>query len=361
MNVVKHPLDRDGEIDHEDDKALKLVLGLVDMFVKGGARLRASERTQFEVLMQHFLPRIDVFSRAVVAQKLGPCSTLPLSILDMLALDADEVAEPIITSAPSLPPSLLERIRRSDRNILQSLLAERERKAGRYERVEASEPIAPASQPAFIANAPVETNKEAPPAPHPLFTEPAPELAQAPPLPSSPNAFFEAGSKERQDYLLRLTEFGEGEAPAPAPKESFQYLLRLLALRQHDGAAEILSDLLDLPAPLTRRMIDDPHGEALVAIGRFIGLDEEQFLRLALLGNAQVGRAVERVYALRALYRKTSPQACAHLFSLWRQSKGNKPRFAVSDNRRLFAARLEKSPAAAPKDTQDEQQKRGST
>ena len=302
------------------ERALSIVFGLVDMFVRGEGRHRPTELAQFEALMLHFLTKIDPFSRAVVAQKLAPCASLPTSILELLAFDRDEVAEPVLMSAPLLPPQIIEAILQSGSAALRACLDRR------HTQPEAKATTARAlSEPSVLV-------AEAPKAE--VAHEPE---AQRPPhggLASSSQAFFDASPTDRQATLRHLSEVSEGEVPAPMSRDRLEALLRLLTLRDHDGVAQILTDVLVLPLPLTRRMIDDPHGEALVIAGRVMGLEEAQFLRLVLLANPQVGRVVDRVYRLRALYRQVSPQAAVKLVTSWRGSKSGQPRFVAFDNRR---------------------------
>lgn len=319
-------------------RAVHLVFELVENFVRGGGRYRASDTAQFEVLMTHFLPRIDVFSRAVVAQKLAPCPHLPSAILEMLVFDHDEVAEPILASAPRLPEPVVQMIAEKGSANLRALLERRMRGA-----VAASTPAT--AQPTNLSGddeegaTPNTAIASAAPAAPPVLPEVANKDQMKADMQVTPIPFFEASSAERRDMLVALTEASDGEGPPPASRDTFLSLLRLLTLRQYDGVAEILADVLTLPAALARRIVDDQHGEALVAIGRYLGLEEDQFLRLVLLGNTQAGRSVDRVYALRALYRLVSPQAARRLIELWRNGKESPARSPSFGNRRPSPAR----------------------
>lgn len=322
MDELSLPPQRRDDSLMASERALSIVFGLVDMFVRGAGRHRLSELAQFEALMQHFLPKIDPFSRAVVAQKLAPCPSLPASILELLAFDRDEVAEPIVTSAPLLPPQVIEAILQSGSVTLRACLERRNSQAD----MRASPPPA---TPALSGRPEEATSEIAAPA-----AEHAKSVAADPTMTSSFNDFFDASPSERQETLRRLSETSEGEVPAPISKHTLETLLSQLTLTRRDRVAQILSDVLLLPAPLTRRMIDDPHGEALVITGRVMGLEEAHFLRLVLLANPQVNRQPARVYGLRALYRQVSPQAAVRLVATWRGSKSGQPRFVSFGNRR---------------------------
>lgn len=315
------------------ERALSIVFGLVDMFVRGEGRHRTNELAQFEALMLHFLTKIDPFSRAVVAQKLAPCASLPTSILELLAFDRDEVAEPILMSAPLLPPQVIEVILQTGSAALRACLERRHTQTER--KTTAARALSEPSVP--MAEASLAAITQEPEAKRPIHGG----------LASSSHAFFDASPIDRQATLQHLSEVSEGEVPAPISRDQLEALLRLLTLRDHDGVAQILTDVLLLPLPLTRRMIDDPHGEALVIAGRVMGLEEAQFLRLVLLANPQVGRVVDRVYRLRALYRQVSPQAAVKLVTIWRGSKSGQPRFVAFDNRRGTSIRQAQSTPAA--------------
>lgn len=314
-----------------------LVLALVEMFVRGQGRHRNNDLKQFEVLMMHFLKQIDTFTRAVVSQKLAPFDNLPLSILHQLALDEEDVAEPIILSAPQLPQAIVEAILRSGSASLRACLEQRVQR-----------PAAATKEPAMQHATPILTVIETEQAAIATKTEPLSANQSADSLaPQTHNFkaradnFFDTSPEERQAFLIELTEYGEGQAPHPISAPILQNIMRLLALRQIDGVAEILGDTLNLPPAFARKIIDDPHGEALVVIGRVLGFEEDQFMRLALMCNAQVSHNINRVYGLRALYRRVSPQASLRLVDIWRGMKGLSRRFTPADRSRSVGRRPE--------------------
>ena len=322
-----------------------IVMQLVDLFVQSHAPQRPGDLIQFETLMRHFLQRIDAFTRAVVAQKLAPCLHLPVSILEILVFDHDDIAEPIILAAPHLPAHIVSRLNETGTAAIRAFLDQRKDIHVNSLVGDCSTTHGPcaANQMTTLASDLAQNNQQT--------ADDSPELetdhsmaedklevmvshTQIPDFGVALPAFFDLQTSDRCDLLARLTELSSGEPPTPAPAEKRQALIRLLSLRQYDAVAELIGDMLEFHPALGRKIIDDPSGEALVVIGRALGFEEEQFTRLVLLGNAYVGQSINRFYALRALFRQVSPQAAMRMVTVWRGSKPLPKRLAASQARR---------------------------
>src|SRR6185437_2574834 len=131
-------------------------------------------------------------------------------------------------------------------------------------------------------------------------------------------AFFDAASYERQMMLTDL-EPGEADArPHPAAVETCRRLEVAVLEHRPDEFIRILQSALMLPRSAAHRIAHDNGGEPLVIAAKALGMQRAVLERILLLLNPAIGRSVQRVYELSALFDDLTVHAAETMIALWR-------------------------------------------
>jgi uncharacterized protein (DUF2336 family) len=171
--------------------------------------------------------------------------------------------------------------------------------------------------------------------------------------------FFAAGTMDRRLILenLEFARFSIGLSPVNASADTSRRLEQAALARRTADFVRELAKGLGIAQALAERIVVDISGEALVAAARALELPADVLQRVLLFVNPEPGRSVERVFALTALYEKTSREAAAQLVALWQaiapaRNEHNARidhRRRAQDDRAAGAARV--LPARAPQRT----------
>jgi hypothetical protein len=132
--------------------------------------------------------------------------------------------------------------------------------------------------------------------------------------------FFAASTAERR-RLLSLVERGCGDDVEAPPEDSERRNGKADAAalpgRISDFAREF-GQLIDIPASLWERILNDPSGEPLVVAAKATGMPIAILQRILLLVSASASYSVQRVYDLTDLYHGLDSRAARHILALWR-------------------------------------------
>jgi hypothetical protein len=152
------------------------------------------------------------------------------------------------------------------------------------------------------------------------------ELGAAPPEVESPplaprqldlkNAFFAATSYERQMILTNL-DAGEHTPPAPAV-ETCKRLEAAVLDGNISEFARILEGALLVSRNVAIKIVADPFGEPIVIAAKALGMPRDALQRILLLLNPEIGRSVQRVYELAALFDEINVATADSMVAIWR-------------------------------------------
>ena len=310
-----------------------LLVAVVDAFVGASGGRGARETRQFVELFDQLLPAADVFTRAVVAQRLAPYSETPLSVLIRLASDEDfAVAEPVLAHAARLPEALVDALARGADIVIRRILARRRdlTDAQALALAADADPVILAHLGArVLALKPMATIGE---------TAPAPVAGVAAPR-------FLAGDRGERASLLAEAVTIAGPPPGSITPEGLAILVRRL-----DLVASELSARAGLRAELLSLLFDDEGGEPLVVVLRHVGLGEEAMAQVMARCAPQVGEVVDQMFRLRALFRSLSAEAAATMIAVMREEWSPVPKHQpqVAPGRAVAAPAEQRAGVRAP-------------
>lgn len=166
---------------------------------------------------------------------------------------------------------------------------------------------------------------EATPAPH--ARNDAPDLAPAPeaPAPLTPEAAeaFFAGSPAERRQMLSMAPARPEAAPPPARRFHMRVdtaVWHATARGQETGGfGRELERLIDAPAALCARILNDPTGEPMVVVARATGMPVALLQRVLLLLSPEVSHPVARVHELTDLYHGLDSRTARDLVAAWRE------------------------------------------
>ncbi len=286
-----------------DERTARLALDLADAFVRHEGGRPIAELRQFTELMLRLIPEVDVFTRAVLSQRLAPAADLPLPILLRLAGDEDfAVAEPVLAHAPALPDDLVDMLARDADVAIRRIIARRPGLAATQ-----IELLLAARDPEITALLAHRLGQAA--AVMRAETRPAPRDA-----PEEAVAFLAMDRAGRAERIAALTR-GAAERPAPAEAALVTGLVRHATLRRTDLVFETVGAVLGLSAGTVRTLFDDDGGEPQVVLLAALGLPEEAMAQLLARTAPHVGEVVDQMFRLRAVYRTLDAAACAALIA----------------------------------------------
>jgi hypothetical protein len=161
--------------------------------------------------------------------------------------------------------------------------------------------------------------------PRPLAANLNGSAARATPVPPPERQlgeqFYALGAPARRLMLLRLAAASEGPAAAIKPIGDVCARLEAAALGgQPDVFIGELERSLTIARTEAQRIVNDTSGEPIVVAAKALAMPLDVLQRILLFLNPAVGRSVERLYALSALYEELRPGAALRLVAAWRGS-----------------------------------------
>jgi hypothetical protein len=260
------------------DMTARLLLALTALYTQK-AHHSQEEQRHYEELALRLIERVDAATRTTVAGILQGYGHAPIAILRRLGV-APPAAEEGTAPAESVVATVSE-----------------------------SQPAA--SPPPEQAAHPAEPNPIAS-----LPTEDAPSPAEL------GDAFFAAPSAERRRLLSLLPpETLDLSADEPERQNAGSPFAALDAAALEGRIGQFFREFercLAIPRSLCERIVNDPSGEPMVVAARASDMPIAVLQRVLLLVNAAVGRSVQRVYDLTALYHDLDRGAAIKLLALWR-------------------------------------------
>lgn len=288
------------------------------------------EIRRFEEIATHFLPKVPVADRAVVAELLAACGDAPSSIIRMLARDVIEVAAPIIRHSPVLGPIDLLAVIAATGPEHHRLIARRN-----YLPAEVTRALRLTGDNTVVAkldSAPaIAPPREAP-------ADPAVEAPAAAPLPPSgiiyrsnrldPWRFLALDRAARLKLIADIASRPPTMPYTANPTKLDRAFRSILSAAQIVGYARsgqvgpivaAIADGLGLPAPLVTAALNDKTGDLFAVMLKALRLDDVQAQQVLLL-VAPSGRDVQSFFPLSDLYAGMEPEVAETLVAAWRSA-----------------------------------------
>jgi uncharacterized protein (DUF2336 family) len=287
-----------------------LVRVLTDLYVQKAVHTLEEEQHYTELVLR-LIEGVDLATRAIVARKLARYPAAPQKVVERLARDMPEVAEPILKHSPRLSSVELLSMIADFGPRYAAAIAERQ-------------PISDAGENAGEENAARSLSEDAPvPATAPTQT-PTPDAPDVPDVkerePRIGDLFFAATSVQRRLILVKLAEIAPGQDMAlTAAPEAIRQLEAAALERRPDAFIGELKDALGISEELARRIVLDPSGEPLMVALRTLGIRSAVVARILLFLDPKIGQSVERVFDLAGLYDQLAPHAAARLMTSLRE------------------------------------------
>lgn len=260
------------------DIRMTLLRVLTDLYVQVPAH-PPEEEVHYTEQTLRLISAADVPTRVALAKRLSSYPRAPRAIIERLARDVVEVAEPILKHSPCLTESDLVAI------VTECGAAHAEIVAKRGQST--------ASEEAAVAA--------------------ATELCEL---------FFAAGGRERRLILIGLDY---ASAPAVELPSSLQradiWRLEAFALAHNSGAVmRELERALGVSHAQARRIVNDELGDPIVTAAKAMNLPADVLQRVLLFLNPVIGQSVDRVYELSTLYSEISVDAARRLIAILRDA-----------------------------------------
>jgi hypothetical protein len=262
---------------------------LTDLYVQKPSHT-AEEDHHYVELAQRLIQSVDHKTRDAVTTRLRDYRKIPPQLLPYLTPQASLDAPDVVLSTPA-PPS-------SDLPALKPTQA-----------VE-SRVIAPTDAPTLV------------PAALPHDTSAALSHVQSPPTAAELcDLFFAAPPQDRRLILINLDAVASHEAEPVVDHSSTISVMETAAMRRdRPGFAREIARAINIDIRMAMRIVDDATGEPLLIAARLVGMPENVLQRVLLFLNPMVGRSVQRVFDLSALYEQLSVPAARHMVSILRES-----------------------------------------
>lgn len=348
-----------------------LVRVLTDLYVQKPRHTAEEERNYIE-LMLRFIGMTDMATRSNVARKLAGYAGAPLAVVQRLARDVIEVAEPILRESTQLNPADLVAIAECGPRHAAVITARRNADIARS--LELARPVNSLASTSSLLAASARTPVTAPESGR---SDAAAERADATPKrePKRENEadvsrrFLDGGPAERRAILSALESEAETAAHGEyVRREHSLSRLESAALRQKpDEFALELETALALSRALASRIVDDAGGEPLLVALKALGMPSNMLLRVLLFLNPTVGHSVERVFDLARLYDRLAANVAHRLVSGMRLANSAERRAphqpvhapdALTRVRDAFAAPPRRAPSQSPAGAQPEDRNR---
>jgi hypothetical protein len=258
---------------------------LTDLYVQSPVH-SADEEAQFVELATRLIERVDDATRAAVRARLSIYPRAPLAIMRALAKSATETA--------ALPRAQFEKTAQPTK---------------------IAQPVKTTAAPPTTPDA--VQNRDRTPAPPDTETADAPRWARS----GFTELFMHGKSPERAQMLRNLNYSTLAPAVRIERERSGALVAKLESAAfaaDRRRFADELANGLGLPAGLAHRIAEDTGGEALLCVGRALGMSIDSFQRIALLLNPAIGTSVERVFTLSRMYESVSERVALIMLAAWR-------------------------------------------
>jgi hypothetical protein len=251
---------------------------LTDIYVQVPTHSPQEERQYTEQALR-LIGSADVPTRLAVAKRLAPYARAPHVIIDRLARDVVEVAEPLLKHSPCLTPSDLDAIAQSCGATHAAVIARR------------GETTASQEAAGAVAG----------------------ELCEL---------FYATDGNERRLILINLDYSNAPVLELAAPMQQADiWRLENAALSHHSAAvSRELERALGVSQGQARRMINDEQGEPIVVAAKAMNLPADVVQRLLLFINPVIGQSVDRVYQLATLYGEITVDAARRMAAILRDA-----------------------------------------
>jgi uncharacterized protein (DUF2336 family) len=284
------------------ERANTLVSQITDGFLRGGEAARKEADTRpFEELLTHLLPRADLFTRSITAQKLAKRRDLPRRVLALFLQDDAAVVEPLIMHSKALLPEDIDTLIARHDPILRLALLKRDDLSLRQKQALALN--IPSLQPQRKAEERPAADEK------PLIIDIPRFLSPAQP------AEAQAAKAETPEPILLAQ-------PAPAPETAaphlVQSMVRAAVLRRSEELAALIAKEINLSPIVTQALLKDDSGEALIAACHYLRVPEDASMQIATLLYPAITRTQQQLVDLRKTYRAFTPQATQKIAEAWR-------------------------------------------
>jgi hypothetical protein len=258
---------------------------ITDSYIQSATHTPDDER-QYTELAIRLLEETDIAARASIAARLAHYPATPRPVIQDLARDVLEVAEPVLRHSPCLTAADCEAISQECGPIYAEIIAERSGRTAEAAGAEANSPAGGST---------------------------ATELCEL---------FFAAGGPERRLILLNLDYATTEPFELPSVlRRTDIWRLELAALRhQSDAVVRELETALGISNRQANRIVNDELGEPIVVAAKAMNLPSDVLQRVLLFLNPQVGQSVDRVYSLSTLYNEVSVDSARRLVAIMRDA-----------------------------------------
>ena len=321
------------------DSRPTLLRVLTDLYVQKPAHSAEEERHYTELALR-LVEVVDIATRKTIADRLVRYPAAPLAVIQRLALDIFEFTKldlgyasadrSAIDKAPKLTP-----VPPPPRAQPQSRMPDVGHPQPQADAPPAAVPgtltarLFADRKPAVPAPAQTPVKAEAP---EPTHVSPSPRPLAGPVTASTDDRttpvstgralgdqFYTLDPAARRLMLLRLASATDRLTAAIRPNGDVCGRLETAALGgQPDLFIAELERSLDISRTEAQRIVNDTSGEPVVVAGKALAVPIDALQRILLFLNPAVGRSVERLYALTALYEELSPEAALRLVAGWR-------------------------------------------
>jgi uncharacterized protein YjbI with pentapeptide repeats len=177
-----------------------------------------------------------------------------------------------------------------------------------------------------------------------------PAPAPAPLTPEFGAAFFAASPAERRRILSEVAAPGAADADSESGRR-FHVRIDVAPWHGRTGAfARDFARLIDAPASLCDRILNDPWGEPMVVAARATGMPVAILQRILLLVSLAAHHPVQRVYELTDLYHALDGRTARELLGVWRDAAadaaGDASGNAAGAENRLLPVPIQPAPGA---------------
>lgn len=281
--------------------------GLLDLDPRGGVDMRptllrvltdlylqkpthsADDERYFTELALRLIDATDTVARSSLAARLASYASAPHDVVERLARDEIDVAEPILRCSPCLTAADLAAIAKDCGPAHAKVIATRNVPA----LSEQPETAAPSSA--------VENSIE------------ASELTEL---------FYTAGAVERRLILINLEYAASSPLPLAVALERKDVWRLESAALQHNLEAVMreFERALGISHQQARRVIQDELGEPVVVAAKAMELPSDVLQRMLLFVNPRIGELINRVYELAELYGEITVDAARRMIAILRDA-----------------------------------------
>lgn len=305
----------------EQERINTLVCQITDGFLRGDEQRADRDVRPFEELLTHLLPRSDVFTKCVVAQKLAKRSDVPRSVIDMLLNDEAPICEPLVFHSRLLKENDIDILINRHDPVLRSALLSRD-------------DLNPTQRQSLLLNPSVEKTHGAHASSGEQIQISIPVMAAQP----NKNARMQmqkllsvikplmVAIPESAETVLDQAELIIQEQPTPMPqpvisariKTILPQLVRAAVLRRQEELGSLIASEIDISPVIAQALLKDATGEALITACRHIEVPEDASIQIATLLYPGLTQSREQLISLRALYRHLTPKATQRIANAWR-------------------------------------------